>query len=263
MSTQSTQERILHNTWNSTCSWRVRLVLAYKELPFKYIPINLQKAEDNDPAYINVNPSGVPTLTEPDGRVFTQSMAIMEYLEEKYPERSILPNEMGRRALCRAIAQEIISGIQPLQNMAVAYLHLQCRGLWKGGPDGRGEKPNIMIGAKQLGPYGEVSNLRYLRDVLVEKLWGVENLMSRVSGTYTVGDTFSIADAALIPQVYASHHSFAVDISVFPTICRVLKTVKELPFVLATSPDECPDFMPPKLPFADVGIPKVGGHKHH
>jgi len=253
----STQERILYNTWNSTCSWRIRIVLAYKGLESKYVAINLQKSEDCDPAYINVNPSGVPTLTEADGRTYTQSMAIMEYLEEQYPERSILPADRHHRALCRAIAQEVISGIQPLQNMAVAYLHLQCRGTWKGGPDGRGDKPNIMIGAKQNGKAGEVVNIRYLRDVLVEKLWGVENMMSRVAGTYSVGDSFTMADAALIPQVYASHHSFGVDISVYPTICRVLKTLKTLPFVLATSPDECPDYMPPKLPFAEVGVPNA------
>jgi len=114
-----------------------------------------------------------------------------------------------------------------------------------------------MIGAKQTGKYGEVSNLRYLRDVLVEKLWGVENLMSRVAGTYSVGDTFSMADAALLPQIYASHHSFGVDISVYPTICRVLKTLKTLDFVIATSPDECPDFVAPKLPLSEVGAPNA------
>jgi len=251
----SQHDRILQNTWNSTCSWRVRLALAYKKLDSKYIAINLQKSEDNNTAYININPSGVPTLTEPDGKTYTQSMAIMEYLEEAYPDHPLLPKDREKRTLCRAVAQEIISGIQPLQNMAVAYLHLECRGTWKGGPDGRGDKPNIMIGAKQNGKAGEVANIRYLRDVLVEKLWGVENLMSRVAGTYSVGDTFSMADCALIPQVYASHHSFGVDISVYPTICRVLKTIKGLDFVNATSPDECPDYMPPKLPLAEVGVP--------
>jgi len=187
----------------------------------------------------------------------------MEYLDEKYPEHPMLPKDLEQRTKCRAIAQEIISGIQPLQNMAVAYLHLQCRATWKGGKDGRGDKPKIMIGAKQFAKAGEVANIRYLHDVLVEKLWGVEHLMSRSAGTYSVGDTFSMADAALIPQVYASHHSFGVDISVFPTIVRVLETLKKLPFVNATSPDECPDFMMPKLPLAEVGVKGVNGIPAH
>lgn len=250
----SKQERVLQNTWNSSCSWRVRLALAYKGIPFKYVAINLQKQEDCDPAYINQNPSGVPTLTEPDGRTYTQSQAIMEYLEEVYPEKPLLPKEPGMRCLCRALAQEIISGIQPLQNMAVAYLHMQCRASWKGA---NSDKPNIQIGAQQVGRIGQVTNMKFLRDVLVEKLWGVENLMSRIAGTYSCGDTFSVADCALIPQVHASHYSFGVDISVFPTISRVLNNLKKLDFVDATSTDNSPDHMPPLIPLSAVGVPKA------
>lgn len=244
-------ERILQNTWNSSCSWRVRMVLAYKELEYKYVTINLVKQEDTDPEYINQNPSGVPTLTELDGRTYTQSLAIMEYLEEAYPERSVLPKEAGSRCLCRALALEIISGIQPLQNMAVAYTHVLCRGSWPK------EKPNVMIGAKQVGAIGEVTNIKYLRDVLIEKLWGVENLMSRIAGTYSCGDSFTIADAALIPQVHASYHSFGVDISMYPTITRVMKTLKELPFVKSTEPDACPDCSKGHpVPLSEVAVPK-------
>lgn len=249
-----TGDRILQNTWNSTCSWRVRIVLAYKGLDFKYVPINLQKSEDCNPEYINVNPSGVPTLTEPDGRTYTQSMAIMEYLEEKYPTKSTLPTEAGDRALCRALAQEIISGIQPLQNMAVAYLHIQCRSSWHGP---HSQKPNIMIGAKQVGAIGEVTNLKMLRDVITEKLWGVENLMSRTAGKFAFGDTFTMADAALVPQAYAAQTSFGIDMSIFPTITRVLATLKEQQYVLSTEPDNCPDWMPPKMPFVGVAVKKA------
>jgi maleylacetoacetate isomerase len=244
-------ERVLQNTWNSSCSWRVRMVMAYKKLDYKYETVNLVRSEDANPVYINQNPSGVPTLTEANGQQLTQSMAIMEYLEEVYPENSVLPKDAQQRALCRALALEVVSGIQPLQNMGVAYLHILCRGSWPK------EKPNIMIGAKQVGAIGEVTNIKYLKDVLIEKLWGVENLMSRVAGTYSIGDTFTIADAALIPQVHASHHSFGVDISVYPTIARVMKTLRELDFVKSTEPDNCPDFVPGgNVPLSVVAVPK-------
>lgn len=248
--TNNHQERVLQNTWNSSCSWRVRMVLAYKGLDYKYVPVNLVQTEDAKPEYVNQNPSGVPTLTEPDGKIYTQSMAIMEYLEEVYPENSVLPAEAGSRALCRALAQEVVSGMQPLQNMGVAYLHIQCRGSWPK------EKPNILIGAKQVGAkFGEVTNLKLLSDVLIEKLWGVENLMSRTAGTHSVGDSFTMADAALIPQVHSAHHSFGLDISIYPTITRVMKTLRELPCVKSTEPDNCPD-AGGAVPISTVAIPK-------
>lgn len=247
----TTTERVLQNTWNSSCSWRVRMVMAYKNLDYRYETVNLVRSEDARPDYINQNPSGVPTLTELDGQQYTQSMAIMEYLEETYPEKAVLPQEPKDRALCRALALEIVSGIQPLQNMGVAYLHILCRGSWPK------EKPNIMIGAKQVGAVGEVTQMKHLRDVLIEKLWGVENLMSRVAGKFSIGDSFTIADAALIPQVHASHHSFGVDISVYPTISRVMATLRELECVTATEPDNCPDFVPGgNVPLSVVAVAK-------
>jgi len=246
-------ERILYTTWNSTCSWRVRMVMAYKGIKATQKYIRLQASEDAVPEYININPSGVPTLVEPDGRTYTQSAAIMEYLEEAYPDsKSILPKEAGDRALCRALAQEIISGMQPLQNMAVAYLHLICRPSWKGA---KSEKPLIMIGAKQFGPSGEVVNFKYLQAVLIEKFWGVENLMSRVAGTHSFGNSFTIADAALVPQAHAAYHSFGVDISQFPTIARVMQNLKKEECVLTTQPNVCEDYCPPFVPLDPVGVP--------
>ena len=232
-------ERVLKNYWISTCSWRVRMVLAYKGLDYKYEAINLHKSEDDDPEYVKMNPSGVPTLIEPDGRVFTQSMAIMEYLEEKYPENSIMPKEAGDRALCRALALEIISGLQPLQNMGVAHLFKLCKPYWPA------EKKNIQIGAKQVGPMGEVTNIKYLRDIITEKLWGFENLLSRTAGTHCFGDSFTIADAALMPQANACRSSFGLDLSIFPTISRVLANIEKLDCVQKTHPDVCPDAVKP------------------
>jgi len=228
-------ERVLENYWISTCSWRVRMVLNHKGLDYKYVCVHLHRSEDDAPEYINKNPSGVPTLTEADGTQLTQSMAIMEYLEEKYPEQSVMPKDPVLRAKVRGIAEEICSGIQPLQNMCVGNLFKICKPWWPA------EKKNIMIGAKQMGPVGEVTNIRYLRDVIIEKMQGVDNLMSRAAGTHSVGDSFTIADAALIPQCYAAQYSFGIDLSQFPTIYRVMQTLKKLPCALATEPDVCPD----------------------
>ena len=88
---------------------------------------------------------------------------------------------------------------------------------------------------------GEVTNIKYLRDIITEKLWGFENLLSRTAGTHCFGDSFTIADAALMPQANACRSSFGLDLSIFPTISRVLANIEKLDCVQKTHPDVCPD----------------------
>jgi maleylacetoacetate isomerase len=109
----------LHTYFRSSCAWRVRIALAWKNVEYESVAVNLLKGEQQDEKFVSVNPlRQVPALLI-DGHVLSQSLAIMEYLEEKFPDRPILPKDLIQRARVRQIAEMIGSGIQPLQNLSV------------------------------------------------------------------------------------------------------------------------------------------------
>ncbi|HET6346539.1 MAG TPA: maleylacetoacetate isomerase, partial [Myxococcota bacterium] len=125
----------LYNYWRSSSSWRVRIALAHKGLAYEYVPVNLIRdgGEQHRESYVGLNPMGeVPTLTfEEDGQTvaLAQSMAILEYLEERHPDPPLLPREPVRRAKVRQLANMVNAGIQPLQNLAVlSYVEGALRG---------------------------------------------------------------------------------------------------------------------------------------
>ena len=107
----------LHTYFRSSASWRVRIALAWKQIDYEVIPINLLKGEQNSDEYAAINPlEQVPALLI-DNHIITQSIAIMEYLEEKFPDRPILPKDPLQRAYVRSASELINSGIQPLHNL--------------------------------------------------------------------------------------------------------------------------------------------------
>lgn len=213
MAKRDRHEIELLNYWRSSCSWRVRMVLEHKQLSYKYTPVNLLKGEDETPAYWNMNPSGVPTLKDGDTTV-VQSLAIMEYLEEKYPDQPVLPRGFHARSEVRAIALFIASGIQPLQNLAIAK--------------------------KIEGKFGADAKMPWLVDVITEGLTGLEAMLKRTAGKCCFGDEFSMADCCIVPQAYAARR-FGVSLDQFPTITRVLAHVEALDVVKNTHPDKMPD----------------------
>ncbi|CAN6470339.1 unnamed protein product [Victoria cruziana] len=109
----------LYSYWRSSCSWRVRIALNLKGLPYEYKPVNLLKHEQSSPEFTKLNPLGyVPVLVDGD-MVISDSFAILLYLEEKYPEQPILPSDMKKRALNLQVANIVSSSIQPLQNTSI------------------------------------------------------------------------------------------------------------------------------------------------
>jgi len=119
----------LFSYWRSTAAYRVRIALNLKGLDYETKPVHLVKdgGEQHKEPYRGVNPQGlVPSLVTPEGAVITQSVAIMEYLEELQPSPSLLPQDPVKRAQCRAAAQTIVSDIHPLDNLRVLqYLKKQ------------------------------------------------------------------------------------------------------------------------------------------
>jgi len=176
----------LHNYWRSSASHRVRIGLGLKKLAYDYVIVNLLKGGQKADAYSDKNPmKQVPTLeiTEDDGtvRCLTQSLPILEYLEERWPEEPILPSDPYLRARARGLAEIINSGIQPLQNL------------------------NTMKKLKDAG----VDFTPWVQGFIADGMAAFACGLQEVAGNFCVGDTPTIADCCLIPQL-ASARRFGV-----------------------------------------------------
>ncbi|UYV64247.1 GSTZ1 [Cordylochernes scorpioides] len=204
---------ILHSYFRSSCTWRVRIALAFKKIDYQYEAVHLMKdgGEQFTQEFIDLNPmKEVPVLVVGD-QALHQSVAILEYLEEKYPQPALLPSDLVARAKVRAVVETITSGIQPLQNLRV-LLKLKDeadRGPW----------------AKHWIASGFIA---------------LEEMLKRTSGKYCYGDVVTLADVCLVPQVYNAQR-FGVDLAQFPTITRINSELLQLEAFKESSPANMPD----------------------
>ena len=207
---------VLHNYWRSSASHRVRIGLGLKGLEYDYVAVNLVKAEQHAVGYRAKNPHAqLPTLEviEDSGtRLLTQSLPILEYLEERWPQVPILPKDPYLRARSRALAEVVNSGIQPFQNLSTTKA---IKAL--GGDDAAWVNPWIGNG---LASYAK--------------------LAAETAGQFAVGDTPTIADCCLIPQL-ASARRFGVDYSQLELLVRIEKACMALPACVAAAPENQPD----------------------
>lgn len=169
----------LYNFWRSSASWRVRIGLYWKNVPFEYVPVSLA-GEQFKPEHLARNPIAQVPVLEFDGerlQYLGQSLAILEYLEEKYPAPPLLPRDLLLRARARQLAELINSGIQPMQN------------------------PRLLNQIKS--EYG--GDERALAKQYIERgLTAFVTLLPETAGTYCVGDEVSFADVCLVPQLNAA-----------------------------------------------------------
>lgn len=212
---------VLYSYFRSSASWRVRIALAYKSIDYEYKAVSLIKdgGQQHLDEYKSVNPmEQVPTLVI-DGSTLTQSLPIIEYLEETRPDKpKLLPSDAVARHQARAIAEMINSGIQPVQNLSVLQ-HLA----------------KITNDDSQKSSWGLY---------WIEKgLKAVEQALQTTAGKYCVGNDVTIADLALVPQVYNAKR-FKVEMSQFPTITRIVEELVTLDAFKAADPTaqpDCPD----------------------
>jgi maleylacetoacetate isomerase len=207
----------LYSYWRSGCSWRVRMALELKGLPYEYRAINLLKGEDCSEEYRAINPAGLlPTLIDGKNKI-SESLAILEYLEERYPGRggiSLLPRSFEDRAAVRRICLHIASGIQPIQNLGIL------------------EKIESLAGKQARGQWG--------KDVIAEGFASLEIMLKETGGTYCFGDTLTMADICLIPQVYNANR-FGLSLEAYPTIVGIHTRLLAVEALKAAHPDEMPD----------------------
>jgi len=207
----------LYTYFRSSASWRVRIVLAHKGIDYDYKAINLLKKDHLAEDYMkNVSPMGQVPALEYDGKIITQSMAIMQLLEDLYPSTTpMIPKDPFKKAQALEISDIVNSGIQPLQNLSVILKisdEVDKRTEWAGFWVSKG-------------------------------LTALESVLAKSSGLYCVGDEITIADACLFPQV-ASAIRFNVDVEKYPKVNEIYKRLGQLEsFKKAhafTQPD-CPD----------------------
>ncbi|ETW00385.1 maleylacetoacetate isomerase [Aphanomyces invadans] len=208
----------LHSYWRSSCSWRVRIALNLKNISYDCVPVNLLKGEQVSSEFGAVNPNKrVPSL-EIDGHVLNQSGAIIEYLDETRPEPALLPSDPVARAQVRNLVGIIGCDIQPVQNLAVL------------------KRATVKLPESDQA----AEKLAWGREWIERGFDVLEEELKKTAGTYAVGDSITIADLYLEPQVYNAIR-FKVNMDKFPTIARIQATLSALPAFQASHPSAQPD----------------------
>ncbi len=208
---------VLHSYWRSSASHRVRIGLGLKGLAYGYVAVDIRTGGQSAEPYLSLNPSAqVPTLevTEDDGTVWvlTQSLPILEYLDERFPDPPILPKDLYLRARCRGLAEIVNSGIQPLQNLTTTNQ------------------------VKAIGGDAVVWPKKFIADGLA----AFERATNDIAAEFCVGDHPTIADCCLIPQL-TSARRFGVDVSPYPRLLAIEERCMALPAFANAAPDRQPD----------------------
>ena len=211
----------LWSYWRSSSAYRVRIALGLKGLPFEYVPVHLVRegGQQHQADFATVNPlRQVPVLEVEDGNDtirLVQSMAIIEYLDERFPEPPLLPQSARGRAHVRAMAETVNAGIQPLQNTDT-FAELKKHAI----------EPEA-----------------WARIFIAKGLAALEALATEHAGAFLFEDRVSLADVYLVPQLYNARR-WGVSLEPFPTLTRADANAQALPAFQAAAPNAQPDAEP-------------------
>jgi maleylacetoacetate isomerase len=189
----------LYSYWRSSAAYRVRIALNLKNLPYEMAHVDLRAGAQRAAEYASVNPQGlVPALELDDGRRLTQSLAIMEFLEEMYPQPPLLPADPLARAYVRQLAQLVACDIHPINNL------------------------RVLNGLRDLFGIDEEGRNRWYRHFVDAGLAAMEALVvgSRRAGRFCCGEWPSLADACLVPQMYNARR-YHCDLGLCPTLVAI------------------------------------------
>jgi maleylpyruvate isomerase len=208
----------LYNYFRSSAAYRVRIALNLKGLSYEYIAVHLTRGEQRAEGYLAVNAQAlVPALVD-DGATLTQSLAIIEYLDERHPQPPLLPGTPVARARVRAIALAIACDIHPLNNLRV--LHYLLRVL------------NV----------GEDAKNAWYRHWIEVGLTALETQLAKdaATGAFCHGDGPTLADICLVPQL-ANARRLAIPLEPYPTLLRIDEHCHQLDAFANAAPERQPD----------------------
>jgi maleylacetoacetate isomerase len=205
----------LHSAWRSSAAYRVRIGLNLKGLAYDIVPVNLVSSQHLEPAYAALNPSRLLPTLDVDGRTLTQSLAILEWLDETVPEPRLLPTDPFDRAAVRTMAEIVACDIHPVNNLRI------LRALTGLGIDEPGREAWIQ---------------RWIADGFV----ALEAMVAKHGKGFAFGDAPGLADCCLVPQVYNAER-FKTDLTPFPAIRAVAARCAEHPAFAAAHPNQQPD----------------------
>ncbi|MGL4830593.1 MAG: maleylacetoacetate isomerase [Vibrio sp.] len=209
---------ILYGYWRSSAAYRVRIALNIKQLSYESRAVHLNKdgGQQHHADFHHLNPSElIPVLIDGEFHL-NQSLAIIEYLDEIYPEPRLIPARGAERYQVKALALDIAADIHPLNNLRILqYL------------------------STELSVSEEQKNTWYCHwiDIGFKSL---EEKLSKIAGRFSVGDNLSLVDVCLVPQVYNAER-FQLDMNRYPTLKRVSETLRRLPAFVQAAPENQPD----------------------
>ena len=206
----------LYNYFRSSASYRVRIALAIKGLEYDYQAVHLQKNEHLNESYGAVSAARLVPLLKDGDTIVTQSLAIMEYLEETHPQPPLLPADALGRARVRSLSYDIACEIHPLNNLRVL---------------------RYLVGPMKVA---EDEKNRWYRHWVETGLEVVERRLAAQPSTYCHGDTATMADCVLVPQIFNAQR-FDCNLDHVPNVMRVFEACMKLDAFERTRPENCPD----------------------
>ena len=207
---------ILHGYWRSGTSYRTRIALNLKGLSYDQVGVDLRTGAQRSGDYLALNPQGlVPALVTDGGDVLSQSPAILEWLEETFPQPALLPSDPVARAQVRAMAAVVGCDIHPLNNLRVL-------------------KAIKAIGADEAATQG------WIAQWIVSGFDALEAMVVNHGRGWCYADTPTLADCYLIPQIYSARR-FNVDLSAYPNLLAIEARAQAHPAFPAAHPDRQPD----------------------
>jgi maleylacetoacetate isomerase len=209
----------LYGYFRSSAAFRVRIALNLKKLDYETAAIHLRRNDQSRPDYLAVNPQGlVPTLDD-GGRRLIQSLAIIEYLDETYPDPALLPESAEDRARVRALAEIVACDIHPINNLRVLRYLMHALG------------------------HDETAVATWYNHWIDAGFQALERLLAADArtGAFCHGDTPGLADIALVPQVVNAER-YRLDLAPYPTITRIFGSCMKLEPFAAAHPNKQPDF---------------------
>jgi maleylpyruvate isomerase len=209
-------EVVLHGYWRSSAAYRVRIALALKGVEFRQVAHDLREGEQRDPDYLRLAPHGLVPALEVDGAVLIESQAIIEWIEQRWPEPPLLPSNPTDAAYVRAMVALIACDIHPLNNLRVA---------------------NAL--RSEFGASGEQIKA-WMARWIGEGFRALELLIAERGGMYAFGDSPTLADCFVVPQVYNARR-YEIDLAPYPRLEATADGAALLPAFIAARPENQPD----------------------